>query len=205
MLGGDEQRVNTAYSLAFSLPGIPVLFYSEEIGTAENLDIPGRLAVRTPMQWTGDLNGGVSKASKRRLCRPLPDGLHRPDRVNAADQRHDHHSFWWFMRNLIYTYRPHPEIGWSTVDVSKQTNPAVLAHVCREESGWAVVALHNFGPDSAMVPIELEDAPPQFKLVDLLDGLSEHEFDAKGRIEVKLEPYGYRWLRLSRPQDDPII
>jgi trehalose synthase len=205
MLGGDEQRMKMAYSLAFSLPGTPVLFYGEEIGMAENLDIPGRLAVRTPMQWTGDPNGGFSKASKHRLCRPPPDGLYGPDRVNAADQRHDHRSFWWFMRNLIYTYRSQPEIGWSTVDVLKQPHPAVLAHVCREESGWAMVALHNFGPDSVMVPIELPDAPAESTLVDLLDGLSEHEFDAKGRIEVKLEPYGYRWLRLLRPEDDPII
>ncbi|MFY9916930.1 MAG: trehalose synthase, partial [Mycobacterium sp.] len=128
-----------------------------------------------------------------------------PERVNAADQRHDHESFWWFMRNLIYTYRSQPEIGWATVDVLKQANPAVLAHVCREESGWAMVALHNFGSDSAMVPIELEDAPPGSKLVDLLDGLSEHELDGKGRIEMSLAPYGYRWLRLLRPQDDPII
>lgn len=33
----------------FSLPGTPVLFYGEEIGMAENLDVYGRLAVPTPM------------------------------------------------------------------------------------------------------------------------------------------------------------
>ena len=77
MLGGDERRMRMAYSLAFSLPGTPVLFYGEEIGMAENLDIPGRLAVRTPMQWTGGANGGFSTAAKRRLTRPLPDGLLR--------------------------------------------------------------------------------------------------------------------------------
>ena len=61
MLGGDERRMRMAYSLMFSLPGTPVLFYGEEIGMAENLDIPGRLAVRTPMQWTG----GTTAASPR--------------------------------------------------------------------------------------------------------------------------------------------
>ena len=152
MLGGDERRMRMVYSLAFSLPGTPVLFYGEEIGMAENLDVPGRFAVRTPMQWTGDANGGFSRLPKRRLTRALPDGLYGPDRVNAADQRHDHDSFWWFIRNLIYTYRQQPEIGWSTVEVLKQPNPAVLAHVCREESGWAMVALHNFGADSCIVP-----------------------------------------------------
>jgi hypothetical protein len=56
-----------------------------------------------------------------------------------------------------------------------------------------------------LVPIQLEDAPAGSKLVDLLDGLTEHELGAKGRIELDLAPYGYRWLRLLRPQDDPII
>jgi trehalose synthase len=205
MLGGDERRTRMAYSLAFSLPGTPVLFYGEEIGMAENLDIPGRLAVRTPMQWTGGNNGGFSKASKRRLTRPLPDGLYGPERVNAADQRHDHRSLWWFIRDLIYTYRQQPEIGWSTTEVLKQPNPAVLAHVCREKSGWAMVALHNFGPEGSIVPIQLEDAPPGSILIDLLDGLSEHELDARGRIDLDLQPYGYRWLRLLRREDDPII
>jgi trehalose synthase len=205
MLGGDDRRMRMAYSLMFSLPGTPVLFYGEEIGMAENLDVPGRLAVRTPMQWTGGHNGGFSKAAKRRLIRPLPYGLYGPERVNAADQRHDHHSFWWFIRDLIYTYRQQPEIGWSTVEICKQPNPAVLAHVCREESGWAMVALHNFGADSGIVPIQLEDVPERCILVDLLDGLSEHKLDAKGRTELGLEGYGYRWLRLRRPEDEPII
>jgi trehalose synthase len=205
MLGGDERRMRMAYSLAFSLPGTPVLFYGEEIGMSENLDIPGRFAVRSPMQWTGDENGGFSHAPKRRLTRPLPDGLYGPERINAADQRHDHGSFWWFMRNLVYTYRQQPEIGWSTLEVLKQPNPAVLAHVCREESGWAMVALHNFGADSWIVPIQPADMEPGSVLVDLLHGLSEHELDDHGRIELSLEPYGYRWLRLRRPGDDPII
>jgi hypothetical protein len=157
------------------------------------------------MQWTGDDNGGFSRALKRRLTRPLPDGLYGPKRVNAADQRHDHHSFWWFIRNLIYTYRQQPDIGWSTAEILKQPNPAVLAHVCWEESGWAMVALHNFGADSGIVPVQLEDLPEGCILVDLLDGLSEHKLDAKGRTELGLEAYGYRWLRLRRPEDEPII
>lgn len=205
MLGGDDRRLRLVYSLMFSLPGTPVLFYGEEIGMAENLDVPGRLAVRTPMQWTADANGGFSKAPKARLARPLPDGLYGPEHVNAADQRHDHESFWWFMRNLIYTYRQQPQIGWSTAEVLKQPHSSVLAHVCREESGWTMVALHNVGTDSCIVPIELADVPEGSVLVDLMDGRTVHELDRRGRIDLDLEGYGYRWLRLLRPDDGPII
>ena len=205
MVGGDERRMRMVYSLAFSMPGSPVLFYGEEIGMGENLDIPGRLAVRSPMQWTAGANGGFSSASKRRVTRPLPDGLFAPERVNVAAQRHDHRSFWWFIRKLIYTYRQQPEIGWSTAEVLKQPHRAVLAHLCRAESDWRMLALHNFGAESVLVPIELADVPPGSVLVDLLGGLTEHPLDAAGRTELSLDPYGYRWMRLKRPDDDPII
>ena len=205
MLGGDDRRMRMVYSLMFSLPGTPVLFYGEEIGMAENLDVPGRLL------YAPRCSGLAARMAASPTHRsggspvPLPDGLFGPQRINAADQRHDHQSFWWFIRNLIYTYRSQPEIGWSTPEILEQPNPGVLAHVCREKSGWAMVALHNFGLDGCIVPIQLKDAPPGSVLVDLLDGLSEHALDAKGRIELRLEADGYRWLRLLPPEDDPII
>jgi len=59
------------YSLAFSLPGTPTLFYGEEIGMAENLAIEGRLSVRSPMQWSAEPQGGFTTADEpiRPRCR----------------------------------------------------------------------------------------------------------------------------------------
>src|SRR3954462_8997916 len=89
MLGGDERAIRMVYSLAFSLPGTPVLFYGEEIGMAENLAIEGRMSVRAPMQWSADRHGGFSTAPEgARLVRPpLEDGRWGAQRVNAAMQR----------------------------------------------------------------------------------------------------------------------
>src|SRR5690606_23803754 len=69
MLDGDMARIRMVYSLAFSLPGAPVLFYGEEIGMAENLAIDGRMSVRSPMQWSSERNGGFSAASPDKLRR----------------------------------------------------------------------------------------------------------------------------------------
>ena len=41
MLAGDQRRLRLVYSLLFSLPDTPVLFYGEEIGMGENLDLDG--------------------------------------------------------------------------------------------------------------------------------------------------------------------
>ena len=84
MLGGDERRIRMLYSLAFALPGTPVLFYGEEIGMAENLEIEGRYSVRSPMQWSAERNGGFSTADAGELCRPV---VERGGLVSRARQR----------------------------------------------------------------------------------------------------------------------
>ena len=48
MVDGDPRRIRMVYSLLFSLPGTPTLYYGEEIGMGEDLDAPGRMAVRSP-------------------------------------------------------------------------------------------------------------------------------------------------------------
>ena len=90
MLGGDQARLRMVYSLMFALPGAPVLFYGEEIGMAENLEIEGRMSVRSPMQWSGEANAGFSTAAQEKLRRPVVAGDdYGPSAVNVADQRRD--------------------------------------------------------------------------------------------------------------------
>lgn len=206
MVGGDGRRLRLMYSLMFALPGTPVLFYGEEIGMAENLDVPGRLAVRTPMQWTAGPGGGFSTAPPRRLVRPVTDGLFGPERVNVADQRSDHDSLWWFLRTLIRRRRENPEIGSSVVEVLAQPARPVLAHLCRAD-GWTMLALHNFGPDAQLVRLTLPDLAPETRLVTVVDEAEQpgEQGDLQpgddGAVELQLEGYGYRWLRLLGPDD----
>jgi len=100
MLDGDPRRLRMVYSLLFSLPGTPVLFYGEEIGMGENLDIPGRGAVRTPMQWSTARNGGFSTAAASRLPAPVVTGGYGPEHVNVADQRRHTDTFLAFISLL---------------------------------------------------------------------------------------------------------
>ncbi|WP_433631340.1 alpha-amylase family protein [Halomicrococcus sp. NG-SE-24] len=46
ILDGDRDRIELAYSLLFSLPGTPVVVYGDEMGMGEDLNQPGRFAVR---------------------------------------------------------------------------------------------------------------------------------------------------------------
>ena len=195
MLDGDPRRIRMVYSLLFSLPGTPVLFYGEEIGMAENLDIPGRLAVRTPMQWTDQRNGGFSNAAPSRLRRPLTGGAFGPEHVNVAAQRGDPDSLHAFIALLVKRYRESPELGWADFSVLDQPHRHVLAHECRWDDR-RLVAVHNLSPASCTVSLTLEDCDTDHHLVDLLQDADAHQIDDRGRVELAMEGYGHRWLRL---------
>ena len=69
-----------------------------------------------------------------------------------------------------------------------------------------MVALHNFGADSCIVPIQLDGRPAGLHpRRPARRARPSTKLDAEGRIEVGLDGYGYRWLRLRRPEDEPII
>ena len=162
----------------------------------ENLEIPGRLAVRTPMQWTDQPQGGFTRADARKVQRRVPEGPYGPTHVNVARQRKDPDSLFTFLKLLVHTYRQSPELGWSEMHALEQPCAAVLAHECRA-GGRRLVALHNLSPDPCEVPLQLEDATGQH-LTDLLQE-GTLEVDDRGRVTVDLPRYGYRWLRLAPP------
>ncbi len=204
MLGGDPDRLRMVYSLMFSLPGTPVLFYGEELGMGEDLRQKGRAAVRTPMQWNNEKNGGFSSAKTADLVAPLVRGEYGPDRVNAAAAKRDPESLFNFMATLIARYREAAELGWGSFGVIDQGEPAVFAHTCSSEGG-TLVLLHNFGEDSVKVSgrLEPDDGPRGFRdamLLDLFDGDSVG-LAPDGGFTVKLGRYGCRWFRVHRKGD----
>ena len=83
--GRDEIQLMTA--ILFSLPGAPVLYYGDEIGMGDNIYLGDRDGVRTPMQWTGDRNGGFSRADFAQLyLPPLMDPVYGYQAVNVEAQ-----------------------------------------------------------------------------------------------------------------------
>lgn len=199
MLDGDPRRIRMAYSLLFTLPGTPVLFYGEEIGMGENIEIPGREAVRTPMQWSADRNGGFSDAAPRRLvARPPADG-YAPEHVNVAAQLRDRSSLLYFIRALTSCYRISPELGWGSLEVIDQPAASLLVHSLSADVG-RVVALHNFAEVPVTTSFTVADEPEGTSLVDLLEA-SEVALGDGGTVELEVPAYGYRWLRVSRPGD----
>ncbi|MFE0154806.1 alpha-amylase family protein [Nonomuraea sp. NPDC059007] len=194
MLGGDPRRIKMAYSLMFSLPGTPVLFYGEEIGMGEDLAAEGRMAVRSPMQWSAE--GGFSPAEP---VREIPEGAFRPERVNVADQKRDTGSLLRWIQRLIERYRECPELAWGECTVLDSGHPSVFAHRCDADDATVVVA-HNLSDSATDIRLQL-DGLANYLLTDLLtDGTLK--VSGEGLAEVPMDPHGCRWLRAA-PREVP--
>ena len=193
MLDGDEQWMRMAYSLMFALPGTPTLFYGEEIGMAENLDVEDRMAVRTPMQWTGNESAGFSSAPADGLVRPLPsDKRFSAHAVNVRDQRIDPDSLLTWFETLIRLRKESPEVGWGDCQVLATEPDAVLA-LRYDWQGRTVITVHNLGKQARTVELPIEDVD-RCVLRDLLRGADGPVPVRNGVAKVKLAAHGYRWL-----------
>jgi len=192
MLGGDQRRIRMVYSLAFSLPGTPVLFYGEEIGMAENLAIDGRYSVRAPMQWSDEQHGGFTTGDEP--CRPIvEDGPFGVQEVSVSRQRRDPHALLNWMERLIRRRRECPELGWGRCSLLDPGDAAVFAHRA-DWDGSTVVAVHNLAGRDARARLELEE---DGTLIDLFQD-EEHPLES-GAATLALGPHDARWFRIRRP------
>jgi maltose alpha-D-glucosyltransferase/alpha-amylase len=194
MLGHDQERIRMVLALTLALPGTPVLLYGDEIGMGEDLSLPGRLAVRNPMQWSAGPAGGFTTSDNpyRPVHADGPGGYHS---VNVADQRNDPGSQYSWVAQAIRVRRDCPELGWGewrTLDVGDQ-------RVLGIETRWhehRMITLHNLSADPVKVrlPEDGDEAAGDERMRQVLgDAGSPH----RPGEPVTLGRYGFSWLRWS--------
>jgi maltose alpha-D-glucosyltransferase / alpha-amylase len=189
---GDVRRLQLAYSLVLSLPGTPVLRAGDEIGMGEDLRLKERNAIRTPMQWSTERNGGFSSA--KRPVRPvLARGPHGYERVNVEQQQREDDSLLRWTTRMIQLRKQCPEIGWGEWRLIPTRSRSVLALEYRWR-GNAIVCVHNLAPEAHDAALRIGGGT----LVDLRHR-DELPSDGNGVHRVALQPYGYRWFRLGEP------
>ena len=195
MLSGDRRRLEMAYSLQFTMPGTPVIRYGDEIGMGENLDLPEREAIRTPMQWDDTINSGFSRADPQDLPVPVvSDGPYGYKLVNVTDQRRDPHSLLVWFERILHTLRECEEIGSGQHLMLDVGPPHVLVHRATGETG-ALLFLHNLADVPCQVDIGEQTDQPGRPLSVAADGPYDEKIDLRA---LDLAGYGYRWIRLRR-------
>lgn len=194
MLKNNRQKIELAYSLLFTLPGTPVLRYGQEIGMGEDLSLKGRDSVRTLMQWSAEENGGFSNAPRKKLVRKIiSKGPYSYEKVNVNDQHRDPGSLLNWMDRAINFRKECPEFGWGEYESVETDHPQVFAHIRRSDKG-VILALHNFSQEEVNVQLKLKEE------IELLDVFGDRKYDRidQKTSEIKLSPYGYRWLKKKK-------
>jgi maltose alpha-D-glucosyltransferase/alpha-amylase len=112
--GRDAREVNVAMAFLLTMPGVPFIYYGDEIGMRSLNGLPskeggyGRTGARTPMQWDASTNAGFSTAPAEKLYLPVDPAADRP---TVAAQLADPASSLNLTRTLIALRKAHPALG----------------------------------------------------------------------------------------------
>ncbi|HDQ44219.1 MAG TPA: glycosylase [bacterium] len=194
----DDLEIIYAFSL--TMPGIPFIFYGNEIGMRQLHDLPHvegaykpRAGGRTPMQWTSGPNKGFSTADPEKLYLYVdPD----PDAPNVADQEKDPDSLLNRVRSLIRLRKQEPALAayaeFVPVYAKENAYPFVYARARGDE---AVLVILNPSGRKAEAKFELKPAAAAHRL---LAGSEVDMTYRQGRYEITVPARTYAIYRLER-------
>jgi maltose alpha-D-glucosyltransferase/alpha-amylase len=188
LLKNNPLKLRLAYTLLFSLPGTPVIYYGDEIGMGDDLTQPDRNGLRTPMQWDADApNAGFSDAPAEKLYAPLIKNPPFTSRqVNVANQIKDNQSLLQYVRRLIKIRKQNPILADPDLEWIETETPAILAY-WRGQGLNRILIIHNLSPHTKTIPI------PANAILPLYDMLKDAQMtNHKGCLTLK--PYQSVWI-----------
>lgn len=137
-LGGDVAKARAAATMQLTLPGVPFVYYGEEIGMTGGKPDP---RIRTPMHWTRAPKAGFTTGD---AWEPLqPDSL----TANVEAQTGDPNSLLSHYRALIQARAAHPALGGGDYVPLETGSDAVAAY------------LRTAGDRAALVVVNVSGAP----------------------------------------------
>jgi maltose alpha-D-glucosyltransferase/alpha-amylase len=199
LLENNRNRIELLNSILLSFPGTPILYSGDEIGMGDNIYLGDRHAVRTPMQWSADRNGGFSRANPARLYSPvIMDAVYGYEAVNVEAQRGEPSSVLNWTRRMLALRKLFQVFGRGTIEFLSPANRKILAYL-RSHQGEQVLCVANLSRFAQ--PFELDLSALAGKTP--IEMLGYVEFPRIGRkpYPLTLGPYGFLWFELHGVTD----
>jgi maltose alpha-D-glucosyltransferase / alpha-amylase len=198
LLNNDRRKIELLYSILFSLPGTPVMYYGDEIGMGDNVYLGDRFGVRTPMQWSMNVNAGFSMANPQRLFLPvITDPVYRYESVNVATQDENPSSMLWWLKHVISMRKRLNIFGRGDIKFVDTSNAKVLAFV-RTHEKQRIIVVANLSQFSQAATLNLSDC----KDCDITEVFSQNRFMSvtEGDYPITIGPYGYFWFQVDKAE-----
>ena len=176
-LGGSIPKAKLAAAIQFALPGVPFVYYGEEIGMSATKPDP---SIRAPMHWSDVKYAGFSDATP---WQPLGPGMAT---ANVAAQTGNPDSLLSWYRDLIRFRQRERDFIESNVVVLKSSHPQVFAF-----TRGSILAVFNLsGEPIAGAGLDQAVYRDVNQSTDLLRNLL---------LTTTIEPFGVRFIRLRSP------
>ena len=197
VLNDDVDAAKTAATLLLTSPGVPFLYYGEEIGMLGKKPDEN---IRLPMQWSNDANASFTTGTPWRA----PNSDYQTK--NIADQSADPNSLLSLYRRLIHIRSDHAALRVVDYYAIQTGNQAVFASL-RVSRAETILVLVNLGSKPLSDYTLTLDAGPlsgDYILAPLLDigSFNSPTITAEGGFEnylplPELPPYGRFILQLQ--------
>lgn len=141
LLNGDPGSNRVMHALLYSLPGLPCLYYGDELGMGDWPGLRDRDPNRTPMAWTPGRNGGFSTAPDPLLVLPpitAPGYDYRV--VNVEVQKQLPGSLLNWHRRMLTCRKLLPALRNGDFELLDCAHPGVIVYVRRNATMTVMVA-----------------------------------------------------------------
>ncbi|MEA3326788.1 MAG: maltose alpha-D-glucosyltransferase [Chloroflexota bacterium] len=194
LLDNDYKKIMLANALLYSLPGTPIIYYGDEIGMGDNIWLPDRNGVRTPMQWDDQLNAGFSKADPEMLYAPvISEGAYTFQKVNVAVEDQDPASLLNKMRHLIQIRKSNPIFSFGGYEFLAKDQKECLV-VIRKHQNNNILCILNLTGELQSLVLDLKTYRSK-TLFDLIDNKPLLRINTD-QVPFNIEPYQFFWLQL---------
>jgi maltose alpha-D-glucosyltransferase / alpha-amylase len=196
LLDNDRRRIELMNGMLMSMPGTPIIYYGDEIGMGDNINLGDRNGVRTPMQWDGGWNGGFSQADPEMLYSPLMlNPVYGFQAVNVQSQKRFDHSLLAWMKRLIKIRKSTAVFGRGSIQFLYPANHRVLAYV-RKLGNETILVVNNLSSSAQAVELDLKP----YKGNILVEMFGRNVFPRIGELPYLLTmgPYQFYWFKIRR-------
>ena len=187
-----KEDIEVCYAFLFTMPGVPFVYYGDEIGMRYNDTIPSkeggynRTGARTPMQWDSSKNLGFSTADSDKLYLPVDSSADAP---TVSEQINDENSLLNITKKLIKLRKSQKALS-ADGDVEFMN---------RENRGYPLVIKRSLDGEEIIVAINPTDSVKEYTFREDIsfDVLMENQKSEYKDKKITLKPLSYSIMKIK--------
>lgn len=176
--GGITEKAKNAAAILLTMPGIPFIYYGEEIGMT---GIKPDELIRTPMQWDALMNAGFTSGL------PWEPVTNNKETVNVANEQADPQSLLSFYKEMIHLRTENPILEYGNYFPISYQDSSVMAEL-RTNGGSGLIVIINLTNkdiDNPVFSLSNSDLSGKYSVKDPGNRLqiADIQFEAQGSFE----------------------